>query len=145
MSNDDNVAVPRWLADELVQGQLVEARELIGYQTDDTNDDADDTTTTTSTAGTPSATPVSLDELAAQEAQAEKDGNWQLAFQLKNRRVEAMGYEGKIAPPPPAPAPVPAPELTVDDIRENALKAEQAGRWMEAMSWKNQLLQRGNK
>jgi hypothetical protein len=100
----------------------------------------------------PAAPAVSLDELAAQEAEAEAEAwksgdpaDWQKAIAAKNRRLEAIGYHGAPAVPP-APAPVaPTPELTVDQVRENAIKAEQEGRWMEAMSWKNQLLQRGNR
>lgn len=147
--SDDTVQVPRWLADELVQGQVVQPEELIGYEPDEPDDEGTSTMTATQPTHSPPATPQSLTEVEQRAAELQKEGKWAEAMSVRNAWSwnNRNAYVG--APEtPPAPTPAPAPEpMTVDQLHTQIRDAEAAGTAgvMRAIAFKTQLLNmRGN-
>lgn len=97
-------------------------------------------TTTAPAASEPTTTPPSdpsgfssREEIARAANAAEAAGDRARAAELRSQ----WGNWRQQTSTPVAPAPGP---LTADQIRDNAAKAEAEGRWIEAMSWKTQLL-----
>jgi hypothetical protein len=126
-----------------IDQKTAEELEALGHLLSDEIHEDEPTGSTPTTTAPPAATvpAVNTAEIQEQIAQAESEGNWQLAFSLKNQWLEQNGtYEGK-PDVPQAPAAAPAPEpLTADQLHAAIQEAEKNGEVMKSISLKSQLL-----